>query len=109
MISGSTTEEEKHGRKVVLNVNFGTQSLRMIIRQRISPMMHSLMLIITSAEMYTLTQMDLGAIQQIQIRLGKLVFQNYVVQIVTLLSTKKMTFLMLRFCYWTLTTIIKSP
>ena len=82
---------------MVLNVNFGTQSLRMIIRQRIFPMMHSLMLIITSAgelmtcnqavikiviqEMYTLTQMDLGAIQQIQIKLGKLVFQNYVVQV----------------------------
>ena len=31
--------------------------------------------------MYILTQMDLGAIQQIQIRLGKLVFQNYVVQV----------------------------
>ena len=31
--------------------------------------------------MYILTQMDLGAIQQIQIRLGKLVFQNYAVQV----------------------------
>ena len=82
---------------MALNANFGIRSLLIILQQQISPMMLPLMLIITFAGknspninlqwicsilgMFILTQMDLGVIQQIQIKLGKLVFQNYVVQV----------------------------